>query len=354
MNKTNNLFFLAFFLFVGGFVIYLFKFFWLTIAIGILLAVSTANIQSKFLSITKHNKILASSLTTLCVLIAILAPLFYATIALLNHVSEFDTNYITKTINFIKTYDFKFPASLEFIEPAIKNMLSDFDVTEIANNAITFASKIAKGGINFVTDMTFIVVFYFFANLYGTELVDYAKKVLPMQIDDLGLILGEMSNTMAVVLYSMIANMMLQGFLFAIIAQIYGYDGFLFGIVFAFSCIIPVFGGGLVYVPVAIYEATQNGLFNGLVILIYSVVLISIIADSFVKPFLIKIINEKLVRKPAKINELLIFFSMIAGITSFGFWGLVLGPAIITLFLAIIKLYVLLKEREIGMFLVKD
>lgn len=354
MNKTSNIFFIAIFVFVGCFVVYLFKFFWLTIAIGILLAVSTANIQNKFLNITKHNKILASSLTTICVLVAILAPLFYATIALINHASQFDINYITKTINFIKTYDFKFPQNFEFLDSVIKNTLSNFNITEIANKAISFASKITKGGINFFTDMAFIVVFYFFANLYGTELIDYAKKVIPIQIDDLSLILSEMSNTMAVVLYSMIANMILQGLLFAIIAQIYGYDGFLFGILFAFSCIIPVVGGALIYVPVSIYEITQNGLFGGLVILIYSVISISIIADSFVKPFVIKIINEKLVRKPAKINELLIFFSMIAGMTSFGFWGLVLGPAIITLFLAIIKLYVLLKEREMNKILIQE
>ena len=75
--------------------------------------------------------------------------------------------------------------------------------------------------------------------------------------------------------------------------------------------------------------------------------MISIVADTFLKPIVIKFINDRLVKIPAKINELLIFFSMIAGISTFGFWGLILGPAIVTFFISTIKLYTLLKERSV-------
>ena len=36
---------------------------------------------------------------------------------------------------------------------------------------------------------------------------------------------------------------------------------------------------------------------------------------------------------------MVIFFSMIAGLTTFGFWGMILGPAITAFFLAILKLF---------------
>jgi predicted PurR-regulated permease PerM len=38
-------------------------------------------------------------------------------------------------------------------------------------------------------------------------------------------------------------------------------------------------------------------------------------------------------------NELVIFFSIIAGLSSFGFWGMILGPAITAFFLTILKLF---------------
>ena len=36
---------------------------------------------------------------------------------------------------------------------------------------------------------------------------------------------------------------------------------------------------------------------------------------------------------------MLIFFAIIAGLTSFGFWGIVLGPAITALFIALLRIY---------------
>ncbi|PCM55721.1 AI-2E family transporter, partial [Campylobacter sp. BCW_8712] len=79
--------------------------------------------------------------------------------------------------------------------------------------------------------------------------------------------------------------------------------------------------GALIYVPVSLYEFASNNLNSALAIFIYSVIVISFIADTLIKPLIIKWINKKLVKTPTKINELLIFLAMIAGISTFGFWG---------------------------------
>lgn len=73
--------------------------------------------------------------------------------------------------------------------------------------------------------------------------------------------------------------------------------------------------------PVSLYEFASNNLNSALVIFIYSIIVISFIADTLIKPLIIKWINKKLVKTPTKINELLIFLAMIAGISTFGFWG---------------------------------
>ena len=39
-----------------------------------------------------------------------------------------------------------------------------------------------------------------------------------------------------------------------------------------------------------------------------------------------------------KINELIIFFAIIAGLATFGFWGMIIGPAITVLFLTLMKI----------------
>jgi predicted PurR-regulated permease PerM len=59
-----------------------------------------------------------------------------------------------------------------------------------------------------------------------------------------------------------------------------------------------------------------------------------------IKPLIIKEINNRILSDDdTKINELVIFFSIIAGLSSFGFWGMILGPAITAFFLTILKLF---------------
>jgi predicted PurR-regulated permease PerM len=55
---------------------------------------------------------------------------------------------------------------------------------------------------------------------------------------------------------------------------------------------------------------------------------------------IIKEINNRLLKEgESSMNELVIFFAIIAGLTTFGFWGMILGPAITAFFLTILKLF---------------
>lgn len=344
---VNSKFFIAFIIFVLCWVIYLFSPFLLTITIGILMAVATASLEKSILNFTNNRKILSAFLITLFVCVFFLVPLFYALIALAKYATNFDISNITNTLNFIKNYDFNLPEPIAFLEPKIKEAISSINVNSAVSSIFSYMGAITKGSASFLIDMGLIIVFYFFANLYGNELVSYLKQVVPMKNDELDYILTEVANTMSVVVYSTIANIILQGSLFAFIVYFYGYDLLLMGILFAFGSLIPVVGGALIYVPICIFEIAHANISGAIIIFIYSVVVISTIADNIIKPLIISFINKKMVKKPANINEILIFFSMLAGITTFGFWGIILGPAIVTFFLSTIKLYILLKEREI-------
>ena len=55
---------------------------------------------------------------------------------------------------------------------------------------------------------------------------------------------------------------------------------------------------------------------------------------------MIKFIKEDMLKNAAKMNELVIFFSIIAGMSTYGFWGMVLGPAITTFLFATTKVYI--------------
>ncbi|WP_317362123.1 AI-2E family transporter [Campylobacter helveticus] len=345
--KSGKIFLICFILVVLSLLLYLFKSFLLVIVIATLMAVATSNLHAKFLNLTKQKKLLASILTTSCMILLFFAPFIYVSVELAKALKNFDINIITQTLNYIKNYEFSLPASLEFLEPKIKEFVSGIDLNALYKQALTYASSFTKSGAKFLMDMALICVFYFFANLYGTELVIYLKSIIPINKMELDEILSEVGNVMAVVLYSMIIVAILQGALFSIIMLIYGYDALLMGIIFAVSSLIPAVGGALVYVPMSIYVFASGNLSSAIIIFLYSVVMISFIADTLIKPLIIKWINKKLVKTPTNINELLIFLAMIAGISSFGFWGIILGPAILTFFISTLRLYGVLKDRNL-------
>ncbi len=343
--QNGKFFLISFILVILFLLLYLFKGFLLVIIIASLMAVATSNINAKFLNLTKGHKFLASILTTACMVLLFFAPFVYAMIELAKALKNFDINLVTQTLDYVKNYQFTLPESFNFLEPKIKEFLASIDLNSISKQILSYASSFTKSGAKFLIDMVLICVFYFFANLYGTELVIYLKSIIPIDKKELDDVLSEVGNVMAVVLYSMVIVAIFQGALFGLITIFYGYDGILMGVIFAVSSLIPAIGGALIYVPVSLYEFASNNLNSALVIFIYSVIVISFIADTLIKPLIIKWINKKLVKTPTKINELLIFLAMIAGISTFGFWGIILGPAILTFFVSTLRMYVILKDK---------
>ncbi|HEH3834942.1 TPA: AI-2E family transporter [Campylobacter jejuni] len=345
--QNGKFFLISFILVILFLLLYLFKGFLLVIIIASLMAVATSNINAKFLNLTKGHKFLASILTTACMVLLFFAPFVYAMIELAKALKNFDINLVTQTLDYVKNYQFTLPESFNFLEPKIKEFVASIDLNSISKQILSYASSFTKSGAKFLIDMVLICVFYFFANLYGTELVIYLKSIIPIDKKELDDVLSEVGNVMAVVLYSMVIVAIFQGALFGLITIFYGYDGILMGVIFAVSSLIPAIGGALIYVPVSLYEFASNNLNSALVIFIYSIIVISFIADTLIKPLIIKWINKKLVKTPTKINELLIFLAMIAGISTFGFWGIILGPAILTFFVSTLRMYVILKDKNL-------
>lgn len=143
---------------------------------------------------------------------------------------------------------------------------------------------------------------------------------------------------MSIVLYSILVTAIFEGLLFGIFIAFFGYDGILYGVLYGFASLIPIIGGAIMWLPIALFEIFSGSISNAVYISLYSIIVISIIADTFIKPMIIKYINKKVVKTPTAVNELLIFFSIIAGLSTIGFWGMIIGPALVTFFISIMQL----------------
>jgi len=323
--------------------------FLLTIIIAVLFSIATSAFYSKLLTLIE-SEFLAAFISSFSLALIFFAPIGYFVYQGVIFVKEVDTTNIELYIPSVKDIISLLPSYLDFAKNNIETLLVSVNLPQLAKDSIKQIISIGGQSVIFFKDSVLIIIFYFFIQYYRNRLGRYFKRIIPLSTQDTISLFKEISAVMGTVFYSVVITAAFQGTLFAIIAYYYGYNGMLLGILYGFASLIPVIGGMLMWLPLFLYELSQGHLANGIVIVLYSVIVISFFADTIIKPIIIKYINTKIMNSTIYVNELLIFFSMIAGISSFGFWGVILGPAIITLFLSLIKLYEKLYKRDSSMF----
>lgn len=313
--------------------------FLLAIIIAILLAISTSSVQEFFVKYSK-NRLQASLLSTLILAFLFFVPLGYFLLTLSQTLNSIEPQTLQNIKDFTIDKLQNPPEALLFLKPYILEHIGEIDVTSIGSTILAQAKALGSISIGFLKNAILVIIFYFFA-LYNSESIFiFIKRVSQMQEDDSQTLIKDLSSVMGVVFYSIIINAMFQGLLFGIAVSFMGYNGLLFGVMYGFASLIPLVGGALMWLPFMMFEFWLGNEAGAFFIAIYSIVVISIIADTFIKPLIIKEINKRLLKDDdAKVNELIIFFAILAGLSSFGFWGMILGPAITAFFLTLLRLF---------------
>ena len=265
-------------------------------------------------------------------------PILYCIFSFASLINKIDQGALITMFETLQAWVKDIPNDLEFLKEQLIVVLDKVDIPGFIQNLLGVGASLGKNSAKFMIDMVMILIFYFFFNYYATQLSHFLKEAMPLKMEDSNELFSESSNVMSIVLYSILATAVLEGFLFGIFVSFFGYDGILLGVLYGFASLIPIVGGLVMWLPVALYEGFTGSMGNAIAIAIYSIVVISIIADTFVKPMIIKYINKKVVKTPTKINELLIFFAIIAGLSTFGFWGMIIGPAMVTFFISLLQL----------------
>jgi predicted PurR-regulated permease PerM len=313
--------------------------FLMVITIAALLAVSTATIQD-YLESKLHSKLFSSFVSSLLLALLFFAPLGYFLASLTIWLNHLEPDTLQRVEVYINGFITNPPEYLLFLKPYLTNSFQDVNINTMTAYALSVAGKIGAFSAGFLKNAFLVVVFYFFALYNGEVIVSFLKRALQMSVEESTLLARELSAVMSVVFYSIITTAMFEGALFGIAVSFMGYNGLLFGIMYGFASLVPVVGGLLMWLPFMIYEFAIGNSATAIFIALYSVIVISIVADTFVKPLIIRWINKKLLEDDdTKMNEMVIFFAIIAGLTTFGFWGMILGPAITAFFLTILKLF---------------
>ena len=319
---------------IGYFVYLVYRPYLLDIAIASLMAVAFGKINlilSK--KIDKH--IYIAVIDTVILAFLIFGPFLYFVIELGKLVTNFDPEIVKNILNELQKLVNYLP---DVISEKIKKILSPENFNQIYQTALPVIGTITQKSALFFKDAFLIVIFFFFAVLYGKQILNFLKKIIPMSENQLKTLFFNTSEVMSVVFYSTILTALLEGMLFGFIVSFFGLDFFFFAVMYAFASLIPVIGGIIMWGPVSLYLYSQGNIHGAIIVALYSIIVISIIADTFIKPLIIVGV-KKFFETEIEINSLLIFFAIVAGLSSFGLWGIIIGPAITTMFISVLKFY---------------
>ncbi|MEN4476840.1 AI-2E family transporter [Mycolicibacterium cosmeticum] len=222
--------------------------------------------------------------------------------------------------------------------------LQGTDVTpeELQKWVATFAQRAGQWGLEFLQSaaggllggVTAAVIFlYVFISMLvkGDELRLLIRRLNPLGEEVTDLYLAKMAAMVRGTVQGQFVIALAQGVAGAISIYIAGFhDGFfIFALLLSALSVIPL-GGGIVTIPFGIGMAVFGNIGGGIFVVVFHLLVVTNI-DNVLRPILVP--------KEAKLDSALMLLSVFAGITMFGFLGIVIGPVVMIVIVTTISVY---------------
>jgi len=235
--------------------------------------------------------------------------------------------------------------------PFFKKILTDKEISsflayveseEFRNILISGLRDLLQRGLNIVASIvpavgSFIFkTFVFLLTLFfilrdGPKFVKFVERFLPMHREDIEQVSITVYKTVLATVYGSIGVGIAQSTVGFIGYKLVGLDyAILLAIASFISSFVPPFGAGFVWFPVALYTFAVKGLYAGAFMFLYGMFVISTI-DNFVRPLIM--------RMGVNMPYIVLFFSIVGGLLTFGFVGIFLGPIIFTTLFTLALIY---------------
>jgi predicted PurR-regulated permease PerM len=275
----------------------------------------------------------AAFVTVFIVSLVIILPAFFFLTVLTNEAfhlftitqSGFTENYSFQ--NAVTNLSAKFDVDLKSIidiqlTPALKNLGLSIskEVGSLLSNALSLA-------INFFV----MVIGLFYLLRDGRKFADFLLAISPLKTSDELDIYQTFIDTGKAVFYGTVLSALGQGILGGVGFFFAGLPSpILWGTLMGFLSLIPFLGAYIVFIPAAIYLFFSGHVVTAIIFLLYNILIVSTI-DNIIKP---KVVGAKM-----HIHTFPVLVAILGGLKFFGIAGLIYGPLILAVFLALLRVY---------------
>jgi predicted PurR-regulated permease PerM len=279
----------------------------------------------------------ASALSTLLVIVLILLPATFITIAVVRELAGAADNLqagVQKLSNATTLpgvgWVVEKSRGYVTIDPAEAQAFLAERLKTVGAALAASTLVVVGGAVGAIVQMVLVVFTLFYMFRDGERIRQSVYEILPLrriQMHDIGM---RTRDVIAATIYGVLVISAIQGTLGFVIFWVLGLPSpLLWGVVMFFLSMIPMAGAFLVWVPAAIYLALTGSYVQAIILVAWGVLVIGSI-DNFLSP--------RLVGRRARLHELLIFFSVLGGLQLFGVLGVVLGPVVVAITLALIEM----------------
>lgn len=337
LKSLNVFFFFSLFFLVGIAVFFIFQPFLTAIVAAAILTALFKRPYHWFEKLLRGRRGLSAILTCFLVVFIIITPLFLVFSLAISEASNLYhlvtqesvlQGAIEKSLAVIHRapYADVFLNTAAFDQERIIN-----DIKQFSQNALGLLQAAYLG----ITSFLFWVFVVFFALFYflidGKRALRQLMRLSPLKNEHDKLLIEKFISISRATLKGTIVVGAIQGLLGGVTFWIAGVPSpAIWGLVMILFSIIPMVGSGIVWLPAGVILLLLGNIWQGVFILSVGFGVISVI-DNVLRP--------KLVGKDTAMHPLFILFATLGGISFFGLSGFILGPIIVSLFLALSEIY---------------
>lgn len=167
----------------------------------------------------------------------------------------------------------------------------------------------------------------FFLLRDGERLQQRIAAAVPLRADHLELLVSRFIVVIRATIKGSIVVAILQGLIGGIVLWALGIEAaLLWGVLMGAASLLPAVGTGLVWVPMAAYLLLTGAIWQGVVLIFCGLFVIGMV-DNVLRPIL--------VGRETRIPDYVVLITTLGGLQLFGFHGIVIGPVIAAMFIAV-------------------
>ncbi|MGH7812603.1 MAG: AI-2E family transporter [Candidatus Binataceae bacterium] len=201
----------------------------------------------------------------------------------------------------------------------------------VSNYVVENATQAARNAVTFVIDFGFALFAFFYFLRDGEYYYESLRELAPMHDEDKNAVFDTLRSTLSAVMRGLMLTAALQGVTVGLGLLIFGvpYSIFL-ALVSAVAGLLPIGGTAIVWVPAAAWLAYASGWPHAIGLVIWCTISVAVI-DNFIKPMAMK--------HGTHLPTFALFLGIMGGLEAYGPLGLFAGPAIMSVFAALLQVY---------------